>query len=486
MNDLPDLPFKRILSYLSLKDVIKSRAVSRSFYHKINSFKVRCLCMSGRPSGLIYGKNHWVSGAFAENFIISHRFLSFFTTFGQTILSNLKHLRLCDLYPGQEKQAAFARSLQWFSQLEHLDIIRVGFLLEGSKNRDAKTEIELSLPMLHSIHLKGVHKNVRLRLDAPRLKRIKIQECTELILDLVHAESVERLLSDRLEYTEVKNLKNLKYIYIFYCSSVQPTLLCSLEGLKEVHLISEVKSSLISELFQQMQRSRRTELKVYVYGLLLNSPDDLEISSLNFYFSPRVLHCVENTSKLAGEIPFRKFLNYTEIEQVAPGSESSLMKRYTDLDQIIIGQAVQNTQRFLELLKSFDNISNLVFHCEQPQELFDRLPEYSAVQRLSLYFPVPDFLWFRLKNLLYLYLHCPIDAETVQKLFEELPLLKSLSSKVGNKPVLITIGYRNRFNVIFDQKYERFDDLNAMMQFLFGYVPPKRRAKKRKAAEPLQ
>ena len=37
MDDLPELPFEKVLSYLSLGDLIKSRAVSRRWYHKIDS-----------------------------------------------------------------------------------------------------------------------------------------------------------------------------------------------------------------------------------------------------------------------------------------------------------------------------------------------------------------------------------------------------------------------------------------------------------------
>ena len=109
--DLPELPLEKMLSYLSLEDLIKSRAVSRRWHKTIDSFKVKSLCYSSHPSGFIFGKSRLVSGAFARNFISSTRFASFFNTFGQTILSNLKHLRLCDLHLGEENEKAFFQVL---------------------------------------------------------------------------------------------------------------------------------------------------------------------------------------------------------------------------------------------------------------------------------------------------------------------------------------------------------------------------------------
>ena len=123
MDDLPELPFEKVLSYLSLEDRFKLRANSRRWYKKIDSFKVKSLCYSERPSGFIFGKNRWVSGAFAQNFISSPRFESFVSAFDQLILSNLKYLRLCELRLTAENRTAFAQALQSFGQLQELDLI---------------------------------------------------------------------------------------------------------------------------------------------------------------------------------------------------------------------------------------------------------------------------------------------------------------------------------------------------------------------------
>ena len=138
MNDLPVLPFEKVLSYLSLEDVIKSRAVSRSWCQMIDSFKVKSLCYSRHPEGFIYEKSRWVSGAFAQNFISSTRFEFFFKTFGQTILSHLKHLRLYAIDLHAVSRTAFTRALNSFGQLEELDLISKWNLPIDKKGRQLK------------------------------------------------------------------------------------------------------------------------------------------------------------------------------------------------------------------------------------------------------------------------------------------------------------------------------------------------------------
>ena len=114
MDDLPELPFEKVLSYLSLEEVIKPRAVSRRWCKMTDSFRVGSLCYSRDQKGFIWGKRRLVSGAFAQNFISSTRFASFFSTFGPSILSNLKRLRLCFVRLNEEDTMAFPEFLNSF------------------------------------------------------------------------------------------------------------------------------------------------------------------------------------------------------------------------------------------------------------------------------------------------------------------------------------------------------------------------------------
>ena len=174
MYELPDLPFEKVLSHLTLAELLKARAVSREWYQRINCYRVHCLCFSQHPIDFIFGKRRLVTGLFVRNFIRSNRFASFFTTFCPTILSNLRHLRLCQLNLDEENRAAFASALNSFTQLQELDIIQldVGCWTMSSFS---KLVVELNLPMLQGIRLEEVHGIERMVLNAPILKNEKDQ-----------------------------------------------------------------------------------------------------------------------------------------------------------------------------------------------------------------------------------------------------------------------------------------------------------------------
>ena len=424
MDDLPDLPFEKVMSYLDLEDVIKSRAVSRSWRDKINMFRVKSLCYSTRPIGFIYGKSRLVNGPFAQNFISSNQFEHFFSTFGHSILSNLKHLRLCNLYLDKETPKAFAKILQSFSQLEELDIIRFGFPFSWPHPR---SELELSLPMLRSIQLEYLSGIDRLTLDAPRLQKVRLNDSLGR-MNLVHVDSVECVITDKLAQLAVKRLKNLKQLYVKLPSSIDPTLLSSLDQLKEISL--DYRDD-IPEIFEQKQRYRRTDLKVYLFGLLLNDRDGPEMSDNFSNFNRETFrYWAENVSRLTDEIPFYDTLYYDAIEHVAPELAINILKKLTDLTEVIADRPVQNIERFQGVLKSFHKIASLEFHSSQPQELFDRLPEHCAVQRLAIYHPGPEFEFeflFRLEFLMHLTLLLEIDAELIRRIFEKLEFIYFLA-----------------------------------------------------------
>ena len=471
MEQLPELPFEQVLSNLNFEDRLKARTVSRAWRNKFDSYPLQSLCYSQRPSDFIFEKIRWVSGAFAKNFISTNLFAPFFDTFGQTILSNLKHLRFCELYPcGYE--AAFTRTLNSFGKLEELDIIR-------AKLNQQDTLFNLNLPMLTSFQLEKVDGIEKLTLKAPRLRVVKILDCSDLSLDLVHGELVERLLVDWLGYTEVKKLKNLQFLYAYQLSRADSTFLSSLQQLKEIHTNDFGN---VWELFEQKQQSGRADLKVYLYGMLLNGRDDPTWDSPLYstfdYMTGESLAClVENQSRLADEIPFYCSLLYSAIEGVAPALEVELLKRFTDLYELQVNRSVQNVQRFLDLLKNFENIVLLQFLSDQPQDLFDRLPEHSVVQVLLIKHPPSDLAFlFRLKHLIDLNVHWTIDSETVRRAFEKLPALSLFRFRYDQKEASIEIDQRKQFQVsVGDEKTIVFSDLNAAIESIFGNERPKKR-----------
>ena len=464
MDDLPELPFEKVLSYLSLEDRIKARAVSRRWRDTINRFKVKSLCFSERPRDFIFGKNRWVSGAFAQNFISTIQFASFFNTFGRSILSNLKHLRLCNLELNEEDQTAFIEILQSFGRLEELDIISFRF-----PDSHSRLEFKLSLPMLKSIHLERFIGIRRLTLDAPRLQNVRMDYFL-IRMNLVHVESVESVTIDRFDQMEVKQLKNLKQLLVrptYGSGSMDPTLLSGLKQLNEVHLDF---CDHVPAIFEQRRRYGRTDLKIYLSGLLLSGPDDPEMSDdFDHYGKGMFAHWVENQSRLADEVPFRDDLDYSTIERVAPEVAINVLNRFIDLCTVYVNEPVQDTARFLDFLKNFDKITELRFWCVQPQELFDRLPENCAVQKLSIDRPPPDHQFLsRLKHLIELYTG-PLDIESVRSILTELEFISRFAFDY-NYNNYVQINIKKRPSVSFFVKVagnrENFSDVNAVIEFI--------------------
>ena len=490
MDDLPDLPFELIVSYLNFEDRLKARSVSKRWRQRFD-FEVTTLCYSDRPIPFIMRNAHYVSDA--RNFISSIRFAPFFDTFGPTILSNLKHLRICDLRLNQEHQPAFASALQSFSRLEKLDLIRLYYPpsetelpyppaemeLDHSPVHP-EIELELNLPVLLSIQIDEIQGNLhRLTLDAPSLREIKFVRSSYSSyyrsLNIVHGQSVERLIIDHLECTEAKNLKNLQFLYISY-SEIDLDLLNALERLKEIHLNHP---DLLVDVFRQKQTYGRSELKIYLYGLLLNGPNDPLIGlGFDYYEEEVFTHLVQNSSRMADELPLCTLLQYSAIERVARGLELDFLKRLTDLSLISVydDQPIRDAQRFLDLLKSLDHVVELAFYCAQPQELFDRLPDYHGVlQGLSIQNAPSDFQFlFRLRKLNRLFLQFSIDLQLVRRAFEELPFFYLFNFRYKNHDVYIVSepwlkrvhNHTNKIRVTLNGETTKVDDLDAAIQLI--------------------
>ena len=306
-------------------------------------------------------------------------------------------------------------------------------------------------------------------------------------MEIVHGESVERLLVDRWECTEVKNLKNLQYLYVKSLPAIDSTFLTGLDQLKEIHTNDPHDGHW--KLFEQKRQYGRTDLKIYLCGLLLNGPDDpvvddlgddpyyldddpvrnaLYDSDLN-YLTEELLVCLaENRSRLADEIPFYRSIYYAVFEDVPSGLDVDLLKRFTDLNEITAYRSVQDTQSSLDLLKNCESIIELQFECDQPQDLFDQLPEHCAVQWLSLSYPPSDLNFlFRLKHLIELYLDWSIDSETVRRAFQELPALYLFSFRYDQKRASIDIENPKEIQVSVDDEQKTFNNLNAAIEFIF-------------------
>ena len=472
LDDLPLLPFEKIFSYLSLVERIRLRGVSKRWQTLIGCFTVKKLFYSPFPRGCVFRKNQIASGAFAQYFICSCKFVEIFYTFGQPMFLRLRHLRLYKFSFSPEIIPHFVRIIGSLGLLEQLDLIEFSCL------NSSGIEFQLNLPNLISLLICITGGIEKLTLDAPKLEKIKLQDC-KLTISLVHVENVKRLLIEHFGQIKVHELKNLTHLTIVSRSEIDSTLLADLEQLNEIHLQNYAH---IPNLFDQKQRFVRTGLKIYFFWLL-KSPNDPSLNQFRDAGQIRFSLLARNFTRLADELPRFNLLRYYAIEEVSVEASINIANRFTDLSSIIVSRQIQDVQRFLNFLSSFPNIMSIRFFSNLPQNLFDRLPDHCAVQILEIRHQIEDlqFLFELRHHLIILKLDWQIDAAFVRRAFEELRFLTQLrfnfQQSVGatichhyeSESYRVLIRTLDRLGRPLVQIVDQlFSDLDSMLPSLFG------------------
>lgn len=375
MDTLPDLPFEKVLSYLTLYDLLSSRAVSKKWRKTIDHFKVKTLCYSGRQSES-ERKNRLDSVALTKNIIRSGRFETFFERFSNTIFSNLKHLRICDLKLCVKN--ALAETLHSFRKLEELEII--GLKLDDDLQL---VRFKFELPAVKKIHFEGLPDFTVLTLNAPNLKEVKFDVTNSLPrLNIVHGQTIEKLVTLDMKQISSKNLMNLKYLCCKHLQVDQPAILSGLKSLKEIH-VTEMYP--VWKLFEQKNQYKRFDLKIFYHGVLLDRKDDPIMWRFSEFHQDTFVFLTKNPSRLAYEIPFCEQLSYSATPKSSPELEINVLKRLTGLRKIFIHEQVPDIQRFLNLLENLNTCYHikLFFFCEQPQQLIKQLPDHVTLCTVS-------------------------------------------------------------------------------------------------------
>ena len=464
MENLPLLPFKQILNHLSLEDRLKSRSVSRA-WRDMFDFRLKTLCYSNRPSGFILRKNRWINGVFAQNFICLPQLEPLVNTFGQTILSNLKELRVCDRHFIIRKDGpSLFSTLNAFTHLEELHLFGLQLHVIGSQGREFELNL-LELRVIKLVEISGIQKLI---LDAPRLQEANLVECSDLELEIIHVNSVEKLITWRSKSVEMKKLKNLKYLYCgdspLGYSRTGSGFLSSLPNLAEIHLSDRND---VSSLFEQRLKYDRPDLKIFLWGCLLNAPNHYLTrykSHYIHYFQTNFVHLIQKDWILADEIPFCYRLNY--IEAIASELTTSIANRLSHLNKLIVPKPVQHIERFLNFLTICEHVGQLQFECDQPQELFDRLPDIGAIQSLVILSGPSDFRFIlRLKHLVRLDLDCQVDVEFIRKALG-LEFLSWFKFQFNNQRATVEIDHPKKFRVSVDRRHTCVPDLDTAIQFI--------------------
>lgn len=429
MDEIPALPFKKIFSYLSLKDCLRSRAVSRGWRERIDNLKRKTLFYSELKRGFICGKRQLICGSYAQNFIGSPKFEPLFISFSKTVFSNLRHLRIFKLTV--KDSSSFFQAINTFGELEELDLRYVAF--------DPLAEFQLNLPCLKSFQAKELTGLDQLTFDAPKLQRIHMGKFPLIFdglkLKIVHVEPVEHVVIYDTHMLDLTNLSNLKYLYCVNLR-IEAGFLEKLGQLKELNFHRYGSP----EIFDQKQAYGREDLKIYYCGFLLNQPNELHEFPEFDQHSPskeQIQLYAENSSRLADQIRDYWFVWYSHVEAMV-SAPVDFWKKFVDLHQIKVDNPIgpENVQQFLQFLKKLDCLKSMMFYTSQPQALFDQLPDYCSLQDLSFFENGsidPEFM-LRFKDLTSISFDNPVDTDFVQRVFEELEFI-------------VTFCYTNSFGV---------------------------------------
>ena len=417
LSCLADVPFEKILNYLSLEERIHLRLVSRRWCHTINNLRPTRLCYARRERGFIFAKNRLISGAFAQNFIYSPNFDVFFDTFGSTILSGLKHLRICELDLSTGMRKVLMSVVNTFDRLEALDLLR--FSLEGNA-----VTFRLVLPMLNSLYLEDLDAVKKIILVTPRLSSIKILDwSSSFSLEIEHPESVRRLTTWELARVRLEQLTNLTHLYLGQYAEMDYPFLTSLQQLEEIHLADKDN---VRQAFKQKESAGRYDLKIFYCGLQLTDPGDQALDALSCYYpNDTICYLAKNTLRLASEIAFSESFAWAVAGDIPPGYDVNVFKRFIKSDSLIVNGLVrlERIDRFLHLVNSL-NIASLAFDNYQEPDLFDQFTENCTIQKLFLYQTVYGLEFLpRLKHLICLQINFSIEYELVEQILKNLEFL---------------------------------------------------------------
>ena len=415
MNDLPELPLKKVLSYLSLEDRNKMKVVSRWWYTMIKSFRTRDLCYSGRNREEIIKKSRLVTGTFAQNFIRSPVLDTFYELRSPPV--GVQHLRLTNFQ--SLSGVLLINTLHRFECLQSLDLIRVGLAQPGDLN--------LNLPTVKSVHLETFGLIAELNLNAPNLKSIKVYECdANLRVTIACNLSVTTLIADDLNHIRAFNrLSNLERLFTRRCE-IRKHFLNDFPALTEIHL--DDRESVL-EILAQSSELKRLDLKVFRFGCPVKSQHDALVRHDGEWYTAFHL-LVENHFRLADEIPLYNHLEFTKIIENMPAGPDvdDLMSRLSDLSIVIVYRQIHDPQRLLDFL-GHSRVVELVFQPgpTQPADLFLRLPNHCEVQVLELGCRVRSYNFVTgFQDLVWLNISQNLEAKEFGIIFRHLLTLESM------------------------------------------------------------
>ena len=354
MEDLPLVPAMKIFDYLSFKDIMNMKLVSKWFYQIINE--------NVRIKELVISNHHYVPcnrrWFYTCDLISLQNLYENYFNMNQPFLSQLKQLFIYDIKITSD-------TLNSLDRLVHLEIIDSYIYSKTDKK-------VLRLPMLEilNLHLSGY--NDVLLIDSTKLQRLKLYSKVAL----VYPDSIIYLEVDLYQTCE-KFLPSCINLQHFYCQVFD---LVDLEKFNFIKKLSNLKSIHFDEperalySFVKEKKCFNKDLKIYFLNTEFEElPDRLpvrqfcNISFLDLTF----IKAYGDYSRLASHCPFVRSVRYKDLKECFDQIPENLMKRFVNLTNFSVNEEISDLDQLIRVLGESKTITNLTLPLSLGQDFFN-------------------------------------------------------------------------------------------------------------------
>ena len=380
IEDLPPEMISELFGYLPPKDLVACSQVNKRWYSIYAAFKLQSLVtIDSEDFFRWYHSNQPIQEA------EQCRRWMFVRLAKKPLLSNLKHLALCD----SEFEFDF-NDLNRFEQLVHLEMATFPSICG---------KIHLNLPRLKVLAIHYWDRQCPLTIDAPELSTLLYGYEDAEPLKVKHPETI-RMLETNIDSGELGVFKGVKCLVTEEFEKISKTILLTLPKLRELRYDQDIEEvfakeclhgagtvnrvrKMLSQFMDGAKKLRDNDFRFRFAGLQLNNEKDVNKIDVqvhkrfgeeyvhNEYVYMKNYHLIESDA-----LHFVHRVNYTSLLSHVTGEfPRCFSQKFTGIERVEATAEVQDPDHFLWFLRSLRFLRKLeLAWTKLGQEFYDQLP----------------------------------------------------------------------------------------------------------------
>lgn len=475
----------RILSYLDVNSLLRSRLVSKCFKKNVNRVRIDSLVVNDHFSDSEYEydayKYFLTNDLISNSVCLSTANLKFFeSSLMRLILSKIRRLCFNDQDVDMQMNTVNDFDLELFNQFKHLEHLEIGL------RHFFKINCRLQLPNLQVLSFKKAFYFNHLQLECPNLYAFRSENSSLQFIQFYWPEKITHLfIRNELDFiSSISQFVNLVYLFLidgFILSTCLPDFL-NFNRLEELHLGS-AKSDVISAIWNKRQTAN-LDFDIYLKGFRVDKKDDLKpfIRELSYggeardfqpsNFTEFLLTKYSRTCEVMNDIIIKQIDYNTIMEFELP---NDFHQKVININLLKVkgndSKSTFNEREFINFLKKIKGLISL----QIDNVLFDKFfyNNLNAMQPLLKVLRITfldsetsiplDFL-LNLKRLMIFKTNVRIRADLVKDLFNQLENFESFSFVYRDQDLKIRRERKNFRLTGFDDL--KFDDLDFIVSLL--------------------